>query len=106
MSCFSARFPFYSPANTKEIVHFSKMSPAVNENRVEVICETRNLATKVKWFVGTEDVYRGGRFAIKQYGYSHRLLIKNLQSKDVVFADAGRKTFSDNLSMYISFTYS
>ena len=68
---------------------------------IEMICETRQLDTDVSWYLETEEIQDGGRFSIKQYGYSHRLLIRDVFTTDErqVTVLAG----SDTIAVPISF---
>ena len=54
----------------------------------------------MKWFSGTKEVANDDHYSIKQYGYSHRLLIKDVRPTDVgdVVAVAG----SDKVSIHIA----
>ena len=70
---------------------------------IEIILETRDIETKVRWFKGPEvELRNGDRFSFKQIGYSHRLLIKDMQ-----LADEGSITAvaeSDKVSIQIAVT--
>ena len=37
---------------------------------------------EVGWFIGIEQVKHESRYSIKQYGYSHRLVVKDVQPID------------------------
>ena len=69
-------------------------------DNIELVCETRDMHTEVKWFSGMKGVANDDHYSIKQYGYSHRLLIKDVRPTDDgdVMAVAG----SDKVSIHIA----
>ena len=59
-----------------------KKVQAERGDSVEIICEARHIDIEVKWFKGREELSSGDRYSMKQCGYSHRLLIKDVQPAD------------------------
>ena len=86
----------YISAENKDILSVSSKASVEMCSNIEICCETRRLETEVKWFIGAEEVSDGGRYSMKQYGFSRRLVIKDVQPTDSgnVAAVAGSENVS------------
>ena len=69
-------------AESKDILSVSSKASVEMCSNIEICCERRRIDTEVKWFIGAEEVSDGGRYSMKQYGFSRRLVIKDVQPTD------------------------
>ena len=85
---------------SRQILYAHTEVSAKMGGNIELVCETRDIKSDVRWYVGTKELLADDHYSIKQYGYSHRLLIKDVCPADGgdVIAVAG----SDKVSIHIA----